>query len=65
MEEVIVPEVGAIYQLHSEIRKVVGINAGQNSHPDVIFMVPEKKRNYSQWLPLWADWAQKATVISR
>ena len=64
MEKLILPKVGAIYKSNCEVREVIGITDDKNRYPDVIFMVPEKKRHYSQWLPLWSDWAQNSIVIN-
>ena len=64
MEKLILPKVGDIYKSHCEVREVVGITDSENRYPDVIFAIPEKNRNFSQWLPLWSDWAQNATIIN-
>lgn len=64
MKKLILPRVGEIYQSHSEVREVVGINESNDRYPDVIFMIPEKNRNFSQWLPLWSEWVRKATVVN-
>jgi len=64
MEKLLLPKVGEIYKSHCEVREVIGITHDKNRYPDVVFMVPEKNRNYSQWLPLWSDWAQNAIILN-
>jgi hypothetical protein len=64
MEKLHIPKVGEISKFHCEIRKLLGITEDNDRCQDVIFMVPGKNQNFSQWLPLWSDWTRNASGIN-